>query len=235
MLVPMGTIMPNIYVVSMGMGVKEHLTFKACGVLARVDIVYVMAQEKSWMVTFAQDLAPQATLRRYFPKHVKWAQWHNDPVLDLVASEVNTFVTKGKTVAFALAGDCSIYSNFSPLEGRLEALGLEWEMIPGVSFFTALPLALRTVLVSEGESLLMTRVTNCYELEQFVGIVDTLVLYNPNGIPDLSIFIREHGIVYARAVVLGVGGRPGVITDLVQSPNSPLSGLVVIKMPKKAR
>jgi len=219
----------NMYVVSLGVGSKDHLTHRAMQVLEQVDIIYVMAQEKSWMVRFVQEIAPQAFIRVYFPSSVAWAEWHDDPILDEITTEAIARTNDGKRIAFALAGDCSIYGNFSPLEQPLRDKGATWEMVPGVSFLNALPIELKTVLVSEGENLLLTRISNAAELDNYSKNTSVIVLYNPNNIIGFPQFIQNCDLIYAKCVAIGVEGKMGKVIDLIENPNAKLVGLVIIK------
>lgn len=218
-----------MYVVSLGVGSKDHLTFRTAQVLKQVDIVYVMAREKSWMVRFVEELAPQAKVRIYFPSSVAWARWHDDPVLDEISTEAIVNTNNGDSVAFALAGDCSIYGNFGPLEHRLRSKNAQWEMIPGVSFLNALPIELNSVLVSEGENLLLARISDAVELHELKKSATVIVLYNPNDITGFPEFIENNRFDYAKCVTVGVEGKQGQVVDLVETPNANITGLVILK------
>lgn len=116
-----------------GPGDPELLTLKAQRVLRRADVV-----------VYAGSLIPEAILQ-YVPAT---ATLHNSASLTL--EEVMTLmlaaVHAGKAVVRLQSGDLSLYSALQEQLIRLEAEGIAYELVPGISAFQAAAAALRSEL-----------------------------------------------------------------------------------------
>lgn len=116
-----------------GPGDPELLTVKAQRVLSRADVVI-----------YAGSLIPEAILQ-YAPAT---AIVHNSAPLTLeeVMALMLAAVRSGKAVVRLQSGDLSLYSAMQEQVARLEAEGIAYEVIPGISAFQAAAAALRSEL-----------------------------------------------------------------------------------------
>ena len=116
-----------------GPGDPELLTIKARNVLGRADVVI-----------YAGSLIPEAILQ-YAPAT---ATLHNSASLTLeeVLALLHTAVHSGKEVVRLQSGDLSLYSAMQEQITWLEAAGIAYEVIPGISAFQAAAAALRSEL-----------------------------------------------------------------------------------------
>jgi precorrin-4 C11-methyltransferase len=116
-----------------GPGDPDLLTIKARNVLSRADVVI-----------YAGSLIPEAILQ-HAPAT---ATLHNSASLTLeqVLALLRTAVHAGKEVVRLQSGDLSLYSAMQEQITWLEAEGIAYEVIPGVSAFQAAAAALRSEL-----------------------------------------------------------------------------------------
>ncbi|MDO8213627.1 precorrin-4 C(11)-methyltransferase [Conexibacter sp. CPCC 206217] len=79
--------------------------------------------------------------------------------LDGIVEEFTRAQTNGEDVARLHSGDLSIYSALGEQTRRLDALGIDWDMTPGVPAFAAASAALRRELTLPGvaQSVILTR------------------------------------------------------------------------------
>jgi precorrin-4 C11-methyltransferase len=131
-----------------GPGDPELLTLKAQRVLRRADVVI-----------YAGSLIPEAILQ-HAPAT---ATLHNSAPLTLeeVMALLRTAVHAGKEVVRLHSGDLSLYSAMQEQISRLEATGIAYEVIPGISAFQAaaaalrseltIPEAVQTIILTRGE------------------------------------------------------------------------------------
>jgi len=79
--------------------------------------------------------------------------------LDEIVAELVRAHERGEDVARLHSGDLSIYSALGEQTRRLDALGIDWEMTPGVPAFAATSAALRRELTLPGvaQSVILTR------------------------------------------------------------------------------
>lgn len=79
--------------------------------------------------------------------------------LDEIVAEFVRASERGEDVARLHSGDLSIYSALGEQTRRLDALGIDWEMTPGVPAFAATSAALRRELTLPGvaQSVILTR------------------------------------------------------------------------------
>jgi precorrin-4 C11-methyltransferase len=116
-----------------GPGDPDLLTIKARNVLGRADVVI-----------YAGSLIPEAILQ-HAPAT---ATLHNSASLTLeeVLALLRTAVRSGKEVVRLQSGDLSLYSAMQEQITWLEAAGIAYEVIPGISAFQAAAAALRSEL-----------------------------------------------------------------------------------------
>jgi precorrin-4 C11-methyltransferase len=116
-----------------GPGDPDLLTIKARNVLSRADVVI-----------YAGSLIPEAILQ-HAPAT---ATLHNSASLTLeeVLALLRTAVHSGKEVVRLQSGDLSLYSAIQEQITWLEAEGIAYEVIPGISAFQAAAAALRSEL-----------------------------------------------------------------------------------------
>jgi precorrin-2 methylase len=222
--------------VALGLGTKSHLTFGAYECLCAADRIYIMAKSDSWMVKFVADLTDRNKIRTYMPETVKWgSHWYNDPIFTEITDEVTALVAKGKDIAFAMAGDVSIYGNIADsIVPILQKREMEWDVFPGVSFLNALSIETGDPIVGEQDRLSVISVQTAEEMDAVFETSNVVVLYNPKSFEGLREYINDRGVSYAKMVVHGVYDSPGRLADLTQEEVRGITGLVILRRPVSA-
>ncbi len=123
----------KVVFVGAGPGDPDLLTLKGRRALARADVV-----------VYAGSLVPEAVLRHAPPT----AELHNSAPLTLeeVIDRLTAAVRAGRRVVRLHSGDTSLYSAIQEQMTLLDAAGIDYEVIPGVSSFQAAAAALRAEL-----------------------------------------------------------------------------------------
>ena len=123
----------KVVFIGAGPGDPELLTLKGRRFLAQADVV-----------VYAGSLVPEAILRHALPT----AALHNSAPLTLeeVMEHLTTAARAGKRVVRLHSGDTSLYSAIQEQMTLLDAAGIEYEVIPGVSSFQAAAAALNAEL-----------------------------------------------------------------------------------------
>jgi precorrin-2 methylase len=219
--------------VAIGLGIKNHLTFGAYEYLCSANHIYIMAQPDSWMVKFVAEITGKNNIRTYMPETVKWGSgWHNDPIFEEIADEVAALIAKGEDVAFAMAGDVSIYGNVADsIVPIFRKRGMDWDVYPGVSFLNALSIETGDPIVGEQDRLSVASVKTAEEMDAHFETTNVVVLYNPKSFSGLREYIKDRGFTYAKMVIHGVYGSPGKLVDLTQEEVQAISGLVILRQP----
>jgi precorrin-4/cobalt-precorrin-4 C11-methyltransferase len=132
--------------------------------------------------------------------------------LDEIVAEFATAHANGQDVARLHSGDLSIYSALGEQTRRLDALGIDWDMTPGVPAFAAASAALRRELTLPGvaQSVILTRyrrqaspMPGGEELSALATHGTTLVLHlGVQAMPELvDVLVPHYGADCPAAVV----------------------------------
>ncbi len=138
----------TVYFVGAGPGAPDLLTLRGADLLARCTVCL-----------YAGSLVPAAMLDRC-PPDADLVDTARMP-LDAIVARIVDAHADGRDVVRLHSGDISLYSAFAEQARRLDALGVPYEVVPGVPAFAAAAAALgRELTVPEvGQSLLITRVS----------------------------------------------------------------------------
>ena len=136
----------TVHFIGAGPGAADLLTLRAAKLIAACPVVL-----------YAGALVPPEVLEHARPdaKIVDTQQLELDEIVaELAAAHAN-----GHDVARLHSGDLSIYSALGEQTRRLDALGIDWDMTPGVPAFAAASAALRSELTLPGvaQSVILTR------------------------------------------------------------------------------
>lgn len=145
----------KFYGIGVGPGDPELLTLKAYRILNEVEIICV---PKSKM---ERDSVALNTIKSLLKKEKTIVELHMPMTRDMEvleqewqkgAATVASYLQKGQDVAFITIGDAMLYSTYSYLMSRVQAIDPEFEIItvPGVTSFAASAAALNVPL-AEGE------------------------------------------------------------------------------------
>jgi precorrin-4/cobalt-precorrin-4 C11-methyltransferase len=136
----------TVYFIGAGPGAADLLTLRGRDILARCPVCL-----------FAGSIVPAAMLSHCPPDARRVDTAPLD--LDQITAEYAAAHEAGQDVARLHSGDLSIYSAVAEQTRRLDAIGIPWEMVPGVPAFAAAAAALGRELTVPGvaQSLVLTR------------------------------------------------------------------------------
>jgi precorrin-4/cobalt-precorrin-4 C11-methyltransferase len=136
----------TVYFIGAGPGDPELLTVKGRRLIERCPVCL-----------YAGSLVPAAVVACAPPggNVVNTAELHLDQIVDLMAGAH----AAGQDVARVHSGDPSLYGAIAEQMRRLDALGIPYEVVPGVSSFTAAAAALNLELTPAGanQTVILTR------------------------------------------------------------------------------
>ena len=136
----------TVYFIGAGPGDPDLITVRGRDLIARCPVCL-----------FAGSLVPRAVVA-YAPEGAtvrNSASMHLDQIIDLMAEAT----AAGKDVARVHSGDPSLYGATAEQMRRLDALGIPYEIIPGVSSYQAAAAALKLELTPAGrnQTVILTR------------------------------------------------------------------------------
>ncbi|PVZ72260.1 precorrin-4 C(11)-methyltransferase [Pelagibaculum spongiae] len=119
----------TVYFIGAGPGDPDLITVKGAKLVERCPVVM-----------YAGSLVPKAVIERARDD----AKIYNsaDMDLDQITEVYQTAFANNQDVARVQTGDLSIYSSLAEQSRRLDQLGIDWQVIPGVSSFQASAAAL---------------------------------------------------------------------------------------------
>ncbi|MEC5164010.1 MULTISPECIES: precorrin-4 C(11)-methyltransferase [unclassified Janthinobacterium] len=138
----------KVYFIGAGPGAADLITLRGARLLGSVDIVL-----------YAGSLVPTDMLQHCRPD----AELIDTAQLDLEQQQACYVRAQaaGKDVARLHSGDPAIYGATAEQMRRLDALGIEYDVVPGVSSFTAAAAAIQTELTKPevSQTVILTRVS----------------------------------------------------------------------------
>lgn len=138
----------KVYIIGAGPGAPDLLTVRALELIRRCPVIL-----------FTGSLVPREVLAQARPDALvlDTASMHLDEIMDKIAKARD----EGQDVARVHTGDPSIYGSTAEQMRRMKALGIDYEVVPGVSSFTAaaaavgkeltLPELSQTVIITRAE------------------------------------------------------------------------------------
>ena len=176
----------HVYLVGMGPGDAELVTFKAAAVLAQADCVYCFDYLKNEVARYVPrtkiEVASPTLMGRYRDQDLKMLSpelreraRQNEAELATFVPQVRRMVAAKKTVVFADAGDPTIYCPWSWVTD--EFADLAPVVIPGLSSFNAGNAALGQSITKNGGSILISPGDNLGSPDGRGRLSGTLVLF----------------------------------------------------------
>jgi precorrin-4/cobalt-precorrin-4 C11-methyltransferase len=136
----------TVYFIGAGPGDPDLITVRGRSLIERCPVCL-----------FAGSLVPRAVVARAPEGAVvrNTASMHLDEIVDVMAEATGA----GKDVARVHSGDPSLFGAIAEQARRLDALGIPYEVVPGVSSFQAVAAALKRELTPAGknQTLILTR------------------------------------------------------------------------------
>lgn len=136
----------TVYFIGAGPGDPDLITVKGAKLVERCPVIL-----------YAGSLVPKAVIERASPT----AKVFNSADMDLdeITKVYTDAFANGEDVARVQTGDLSIYSSLAEQSRRLNALGIDWQVVPGVSSFQASAAALgqELTLPEECQTIILSR------------------------------------------------------------------------------
>lgn len=168
--------MTSVYFIGAGPGDPDLITVKGRKILERAD-----------MIIYAGSLVPEAVIAC----RKKECVVHNSAGMDLdqIIDAIRDGVSRGMTVARVHTGDPSIYGAVREQADELDKLSISYEIIPGVSSFTAAAAALGREFTMPGvsQTVICTRMEGRTPVPEKESL-DSLASHRAS----MSIFLSAH-------------------------------------------
>lgn len=161
--------------VSVGPGDPELITLKAVRVIREADVVAVpnTGQTRQVAVEIARDyLGGKRLLECQTPMREGHAA--AEQAYRAIAEDICAILDEGKSVAYLVLGDATVYSTYMYVHELVCARGYEAEIVPGVTSFCAAAATLGVALCEGSEGLLVTPVL-ATEVDEVLDVPATKV------------------------------------------------------------
>jgi precorrin-4 methylase len=176
----------HVYLVGMGPGDAELVTFQAAAVLRQADCVFCFDYLKNEVARYVNrgkiEVAPPSLMGRYRGQDLKTLSpelrrraQENEAELTTFVPRVRRMVAAKKTVVFADAGDPTMYCPWSWVAEEFADLGPV--VIPGLSSFNAGNAALGQSVTKNGGSIVISPGDNLGNPDRHGRLSGTLVLF----------------------------------------------------------
>ena len=169
--------MKTILAVGLGPGPRDLMSRRVVKELQSADRIYILAKKNKWYDRLIGGVTEIEKVRHYRAKSGVWGQMINDPIHDKIASEIAADIEAGKSVLYACGGDPSIYAPYAYLLKALRQHDIGGEIVPGISFFTALAMADNEALVDEEGSVFLSKYRHIGDFAAHLALNATVVYY----------------------------------------------------------
>lgn len=235
----------KLYGVGVGTGAPDLMTLRAVKILREVDVIAIprsnrYAKSVAWRI--AEPNVPrredQELLKLEFPMT-------KDPEIlapawDVAFSEIGGRLEAGKSLAFITEGDPLFYSTFTYLKNQAPERwpGIEFDVVPAVSSFTAVPSVVQTTIADGQERVAV--VPASYGLDELPGILrlfDTILLTKVSSImPQLVSVLENEGLLEQSVYVSkATMEHEKVVTDLASIQNDKCDYFSMVMVKKQGR
>ncbi len=199
-----------IYLAGIGPGSPDLLTLRAAELLRRADVVYVPQSRDAGSSVAELIVAPHTDREKLRFVHTPMRQDRTQVLENYrrLAAELAA-APADRIQVFVTLGDATCYSTAQHLADELDALGVAYEYVPGISAFSAAASHTRTPLAVGTASLAVHVMPDSLEkLEELAAHTATLVLMKiDKKVPLLLEFVAKQG--FERAVMVYRLGLPG--------------------------
>lgn len=144
--------MKKLFGIGTGPGDKEYLTLKAVRVMEEADIIFAPNNNgKNMALDTAKDFiqGKRIVLIDFPMGKVKKEDYKN------AAEIIKKEIPEGKSGAFLTIGDPMVYSTFIYLMENIEEMGVEVEVVPGITSFLAGASKSKTPITVKGDKFLL--------------------------------------------------------------------------------
>ena len=231
--------MGKLYGIGVGPGDPELVTLKAKRILNEVDILFC-PEKKKGAGSFAYDIVKDHIENQNveivyltYPMHYNkdelneaWAQ-NGKIITDKLSGE--------KTGAFITIGDSTVYSTFMYTLPYIDGGGVDVELVPGISSFSAIASQIKIPLMAWEENLTIAPVRKKFseELESTVSFSDNIVLMKVSDDPGQIVQMLKNQNLENSFVLVSKAGtdEERLISDIdeLASTKLPYLSTLIIK------
>lgn len=211
----------TLFGVGVGPGDPELLTLRAVRTIREAEVIAV--PQTSGGRTVAYDIARPYIRNTSNLLQLDMPMTHDQAALDAAHDEAARIIAKhlsqGCDVAFLTLGDVSLYSTFSYIQCRVEAMGFVVRLIPGVPAVCAVAASLKTPLAEGHQPLSIVPAIAKNGIDQIMAALDegqnVAVMKAGSRITALRDALEQSGRLSSAAMVERCG-LPGerVVRDL---------------------
>lgn len=145
-----------LYGVSVGPGDPELLTLKALRIIKEADVIAVPNTGQRRQLAY--DIAkPYLEGKEILDCYTPMARDHNVALeaYKAVCGDICALLDAGKSVAYLVLGDASVYSTYTYIHAMVQERGYATEIVPGVPSFCAVAATLQKPLCEGSQRLLV--------------------------------------------------------------------------------
>ena len=144
--------MKKLYGVGTGPGDAEHLTLKAVRVINQADVIFAPNNKGKNMAldTVKPFIQDKKVVLIDFPMGQVEKEYYNS-----AAKTIEEEISEAGSGVFLTIGDPMVYSTFIYIVEEIEKMGVEAEVVPGITSFTAGAAVCKTPLTEKGDRFLL--------------------------------------------------------------------------------
>ena len=153
----------NLYAVGVGPGDPDLMTLKAIKTIKNADCIACPESHGEPGVAYgiAKEAVPEITSKELLLLKFPMRKDDLSDAHKKAAEQIIYYLSSGKNVAFLTLGDPGIYSTFFHIAGMIKEQGYEFEIISGITSFSAASAKLKLPLSLGDESLMITSGKYC--------------------------------------------------------------------------
>ncbi len=194
----------KLYGVGVGTGSPDLMTLRAVNTLRDVDVIVIPQSKKgrksvAWRITEPNVVKNDVQERLFLTFPMTKDPEILKPAWDYAFTEIGKRLEEGKSVAFITEGDPLFFSTYIYLHKAAQERwpGLETEIVPAVSSFTAVPSVIQQPIADGQERVAV--VPASYGLDTLPAIFklfDTVLLMKVSSImPELVEILKNEGLL----------------------------------------
>ena len=235
----------KLYGVGVGTGSPDLMTLRAVNVLREVDVIAI-PQSKVGRKSVAWRIAEPNVEKNDLQEHLYLTfPMTKDPEItvpawDVAFKEIGKRLEEGKSVAFITEGDPLFFSTYIYLHKAVPERwpGVETEIVPAVSSFTAVPSVIQAPIADGQERVAVVPASYGLDtLPQILDLFDTVLLMKVSSImPQLVDILKEKNLLdNATYVSKATMDFQSIITDIESIKNDKCDYFSMVMVKKNDR
>ena len=198
----------KLWGVGVGPGDSELMTLKAVRLILECDIVVLPDSKKrnvAWEI--AKEAVAEISEKEILKVHMPMIR-HKDKLDDAhgkAADEIAMKLDEGKNLVFLTLGDPTVYSTYYYVHKRVEKMGYDCEIVPGITSFCAAA-ARMGVSLSEGKDGLYIAPGSYENIENILEVPGTkVIMKSGKSIGDVKNILVENSNRFSTMMIENCG------------------------------